>query len=66
MQCDQGSEFKGEVKTFVEMLGIKLINSRPRHKSQGKSERSHGTWKRKLRFDYLDDTIRGEMLYFHT
>ena len=37
------------------MCGIQNIESRPYHpQSQGKIERSHGTWKTKLRFDILN------------
>ena len=55
VQSDRGTEFKGAVKTFFKKCGIKNIESRPHHpQSQGKIERSHGTWKTKLRFDILN------------
>ena len=42
----------GVVIDLCELLKIKLKNSRPYHpQSQGKVERSHGTWKKKLEFD---------------
>ena len=65
VQCDQGTEFKGELKVFLEMIGIEISTSRPRHpQSQGKCERSHGTWKSKIRFDVLDDSRTGEIIIF--
>ena len=55
VQSDRGTEFKGAVKTFLKMCGIQNIESWPYHpQSQGKIERSHGTWKTKLRFDILN------------
>ena len=55
VQSDRGTEFKGAVKTFLKMCGIQNIESRLYHpQSQGKIERSHGTWKTKLRFDILN------------
>ena len=57
LQSDRGKEFKGAVKRFCEQLNIKKICSRAYHpQSQGKSERSHGTWKAKLRYDLLTQT----------
>ena len=55
VQSDRGTEFKGAVKTFLKMCGIQNTESRPYHpQSQGKIERSHGTWKTKLKFDILN------------
>uniref|UniRef100_A0A7M5XDJ8 Integrase catalytic domain-containing protein n=1 Tax=Clytia hemisphaerica TaxID=252671 RepID=A0A7M5XDJ8_9CNID len=52
VQTDKGSEFKGEVKKSLESLGVKKVESSAYHpQSQGKIERSHGTWKTKIRFD---------------
>ena len=62
VQSDRGTEFKGAVKTFFKKCGIKNIESRPHHpQSQGKIERSHGTWKTKLRFDILNG-IQGKII----
>ena len=55
VQCDRGTEFKGAVKTFLKKCSIQNIESRPYHpQSQGKLEKSHGTWETKLRFDILN------------
>ena len=52
VQSDRGKEFKGKVKHFYLKNGIRMINSAPyKPQSQGKIERSHGTWKRKIRYD---------------
>ena len=52
IQCDQGTEFKGDFSKFCQQHGIKLIRSSPYHPhSQGKIERSHAAWKRKLYYD---------------
>jgi transposase InsO family protein len=52
IQTDQGSEFKGSFKEFCVSHNILLIHSSSHHpQSQGKDERSHQTWKRKIRFD---------------
>ncbi|MES9901347.1 MAG: hypothetical protein ABW168_01535 [Sedimenticola sp.] len=51
IQCDNGKEFEGEVKSLVDTSGIKLIHGRPYHpQSQGKCERSNRTLKAKIRF----------------
>lgn len=42
IQCDQGTEFKGEVQQLLTKKGVKIIRSSPYHpQSQGKCERSH-------------------------
>lgn len=42
IQHDQGKEFKGAVKKFLESLQVKILQSSPYHpQSQGKVERSH-------------------------
>lgn len=52
IQTDQGGEFKGVVKTLCKLIKTKLIYSRSNHpQSQGKDERSHSTWKEKIRHD---------------
>lgn len=52
IQTDQGQEFKGAFAKFCEEENIRLIHSRSHHpQSQGKDERSHQTWKNKIRFD---------------
>ena len=46
------SNFLGDVKKSLELAGIKKCESSAYHpQSQGKVERSHGTWKSKLRYD---------------
>ena len=52
IQTDQGGEFKGTFRTLCRMLKTRLIYSRMNHpQSQGKDERSHRTWKEKIRHD---------------
>jgi len=42
----------GDVDKALKEMGIKKAESRAYHpQSQGKIERSHGTWKTKMRFD---------------
>ena len=51
VQSDRGNEFKGAVETFMNRSDIQNIESRPYHlQSQGKNERSHGTWKNQKEF----------------
>ena len=60
IQCDQGSEFKGFLKEMCKRMNIKLIYSASNHpQSQGKIERSHATWKDKIRHDLIDTTEGG-------
>lgn len=55
--------FLGEVNKAFTTLGIKKFESRPYHpQSQGKVERSHGTWKAKLRYD-ISQSEKGEFLF---
>jgi len=55
LQSDQGTEFKGVVKTLCESLNVRIIKSAAYHpQSQGKDERSHRTWKEKMKFDMLN------------
>ena len=50
VQSDRGTEFQGAVKVFFKRCGIQHITSRAYHpQAQGKIERSHGTWKNRLR-----------------
>lgn len=50
LQSDRGSEFYGAVLELAREFHIKIIHSSPYHpESQGKLERSHATWKRKIR-----------------
>ena len=50
IQCDNGKEFEGSVKRFLEKRKVRKICGRPYHpQSQGKVERSHRTLKSKLR-----------------
>ena len=54
VQCDQGSEFKGEFENLCRDLNILIIRSSSHHpQSQGKIERSHSSWKSKIRFDII-------------
>lgn len=51
LQSDQGTEFKGRVKSVLQKNKIKLIRSRPYHpQSQGKCERSHRVVRNKIAF----------------
>lgn len=51
VQCDNGTEFKGDLPAFLAKHSIKLINSSPYHpQSQGKVERNNSLLKRKLNF----------------
>ena len=44
----------GFLSDLAKRLDVKEINSRPYHpQSQGKIERLHSTWKRKLQYDIL-------------
>ncbi|XP_070181105.1 uncharacterized protein [Littorina saxatilis] len=50
LQSDQESEFRGEVLKLCKEWNINIIRSRPHHPElQGKIERSHKTWKNKVR-----------------
>lgn len=50
IQTDRGTEFRGAVSRLCKTLEIKLVYSSPHHpQSQGKVERSHSTWKAKIR-----------------
>ena len=54
LQCDRGTEFRGSVDDYCKREKITIIRSTPYHpQSQGKVERSHGTWKRR----FLRDSI---------
>lgn len=60
IQVDQGSEFRGHFEQLCLKHTIKLIRSSPGHpQSQGKIERSHGSWKSKLRFDLISSVENG-------
>ena len=51
IQCDQGTEFKGEVQQLLTKKGVKIIRSSPYHpQSQGKCERSHKEVRNKIAF----------------
>lgn len=55
LQSDQGTEFKGVVKTLCENLNVRIIKSSAYSpQTQGKDERSHRTWKEKIKFDLLN------------
>ena len=50
IQTDRGTEFRGAVRILCSRLGIILIYSSPHHpQTNGKVERSHATWKKKIR-----------------
>ena len=56
LQSDQGPEFKRAVRTVCETLNVRIIKSSaygPR--AQGKDERSHRTWKEKIKFDLINN-----------
>ena len=60
IQSDQGSEFKGNVKELCNLLKTKMIYSRSHHpQSQGKDERSHQTWKKKIHQDLMNTQNEG-------
>ncbi len=55
LQSDQGTEFKGVVKVICEALNVRIINSAAYSpQTQGKDERSHRTWKEKIKFDIIN------------
>lgn len=55
LQSDQGTEFKGVVKAICETLNVRIINSAAYSpQTQGKDERSHRTWKEKIKFDIFN------------
>jgi len=55
LQSDQGTEFKGVVKKVCEALNVRIIKSSAYSpQTQGKDERSHRTWKEKLKFDVIN------------
>ena len=54
LQSDQGTEFKGVVKLVCESLNVRIIKSSAYSpQTQGKDERSHRTWKEKVKFDIV-------------
>ena len=54
IQHDQGLEFDGAVSRLCDKLNIKVIKGRPCHpQSQGKVERPHRSFKKKLTYDFL-------------
>ena len=58
LQSDQGPEFKGVVKTVCETLNFCIIKSSAcSPQTQGKDERSHRTWKEKIKFDLNNNNI---------
>ena len=62
LQSDQGSEFKGTVSAICKEMGVKIIRSSAyTPTTQGKDERSHKTWKEKLRFDMMDGSNEESM-----
>ena len=56
LQSDQGPEFKGVVKTVCETLNVRIIKSSAYSpQTRGKDERSHRTWKEKIKFDLINN-----------
>ena len=56
LQSDQGPEFKGVVRTVCETLNVRIIKSSAYSpQTQGKDERSHRTWKEKIKFDLINN-----------
>ncbi|XP_044180984.1 uncharacterized protein LOC122962133 [Acropora millepora] len=54
IQHDQGREFGGAVAALCKMLSIKDVKGRPYHpQSQGKVERAHRSFKKKIMHDFL-------------
>ena len=54
IQHDHCTEFDGAVSRLYKQLQIKVIKGRPYHpQSQGKVERAHRIFKKKLRYDFL-------------
>jgi transposase InsO family protein len=52
VQSDRGNEFRGAVLKLLREMNIKAIKSSPYHpESQGKVERSHSSFRKKIRFD---------------
>ena len=55
LQSDQGTKFKGVVKTLCETLNVRIIKSSAYSpQTQGKDERSHRTWKEKIKYDVIN------------
>lgn len=55
LQSDQGTEFKDVVKAICEALNVRIIKSAAYSPhTQGKDERSHRTWKEKIKFDMIN------------
>ena len=53
-QSDQGTEFNSVVKLVCESLNVRTIKSSAYSpQTQGKDERSHRTWKEKVKFDIV-------------
>ena len=54
IQHDQGKEFKGSVKKLLRRMNVKIIQSSPYHpQSQGKIERLHRQFRKKINYDLL-------------
>ena len=63
IQSDRGTVFQDAIKIFFKRCGIQHITPRAYHpQAQGKIERSHGTWKNKLRYDILN-CVEGDICF---
>ena len=65
IQCDNGGEFHGAVENYCRRHRIKVNRSSPYHpQSQGKVERSHGSWKRKIEHDRMEHEKNGRQFFW--
>ena len=60
LQSDQGTEFRGVVKTIYEQLNVSAAYSPQTH---GKDERSHRTWTEKVKFDIVNSDELNQVGY---
>ena len=61
LQSDKGPEFKGVIKTVCETLNVRIIKSSSYSpQTKGKDERSHRTWKEKIKI-FLINNNNGDL-----